>query len=157
MISCQTEMIAESYKGNCQSLVVGQNNFGDRRFRHDSPEAGRTNTDNLLRIDLGRECGQSGSERIREDRLSERDEEGGAEILSNADESGADGHLVFRHVSLDGRDRLLQNHATGKAIKELIAHSGGAGGGGCEGTHKTRSHGCHSAPNDDEWSVIADF
>ena len=127
----------KSYKGSGQSFVIRQNNFGDRRLRHDGPEAGRTDTDNLVGIDLGRECGQGGSERIREDGLSERDEEGGAEILSNADESGADGHLVFRHVGLDGRDRLLQNHATGKAVEELITHSGGVGSGGCEGAHKT--------------------
>lgn len=134
--SCSRED-ERAYKGRCQSLIIRQYNLGDRILRHDGPETGRTDTNNLLSIDAGRKSGQSGSERINENGLSERDEDGGAEILAKTDKSGTNGHLVFRHVGLNGRDGLLHSYATGKAVEELVAHPGGVGGGGRKGAHET--------------------
>lgn len=146
-----------TYKGRSQSLVIRQDNRRHRRFGHDGPEAGRTHTEYLLGIDAGRGRGQRGSQPVHQDGLSERDEDGGAEVLAKADERGADGQLVSGQIGLHGRDRLLHGHATGKAVQELIAHPGSVGGGRCEGGHETRSNGCQCAPRDDEWSVETDF
>lgn len=55
-----------------KALLYAKNNPGDRRFRHDSPVADSTDTDDFLGINVGREHGQSGSERIDKYGLSKR-------------------------------------------------------------------------------------
>lgn len=120
-----------------QSLVVSQNNPRHRRFRHNSSEAGSAHAYNLPGVSLWGILGQSRQQRIGKNRLSEGDEQRGAEVLAESDESGTDGELVFGEVGLDCCDGLLQDHASRDTVQELIADPGRNCGGWGEGAHET--------------------
>ena len=145
------------YKIPGQGSIVSRHDMGDRVLGDDGAEIGGAQSHDLPGVQFGSKVPQCRQQTVLEHRLPQRNENGGAKVLTEDHERGADRQLLFRKVGLDGRDGLLRHHAPSDAVEELEAHPGGHGGVGGEGGHEPRRHGCRRAAHNHERGVVAEF
>ena len=90
-------------EGLGDGAVVGRQHAGQRRGRDLALDAGGTDVEYDVRVELGRGAREPGREPVREDVLRDRDEEGAAEGLHEDDDGRARRHVLDLEHGL-GRD-----------------------------------------------------